>query len=95
MTRTCIKVGRFLRLLLLQGGVAALSVLLLSGAPAWAKDGDDIDEGMVVKTDTIAAQLGGFPGIYAFLKNTVPVLLADREIASFFRHLSESPDDIE
>src|SRR5471030_3348340 len=53
-------------------------------------------QGMVIRPDTVAARLGGFPGIQAFLKGSaVPALLADPEIASFFGHLSESADDID
>ncbi|MFO1353079.1 MAG: hypothetical protein U1F68_21345 [Gammaproteobacteria bacterium] len=65
-----------------------------SGPGSGGSDGDGIDT--VVKSDSVAARLGGFPGILAFLHNfAVPALLADAEIASFFGNLSESPDDIE
>jgi hypothetical protein len=63
-----------------------------SGGP----DVEQEDQGMVIRPDTVAARLGGFPGIQAFLKGSaVPALLADPEIASFFGHLSESADDID
>src|SRR5262245_20191097 len=45
---------------------------------------------------SVAARLGGFPGILGFLEGfAVPALLSDPEIAAFFTHLTESPDDIE
>lgn len=54
------------------------------------------DDNTVVRSDSVAARLGGYPGILFFLHNAaVPALLADPEIASFFGHLTETPDDIE
>jgi len=45
---------------------------------------------------SVAARLGGEPGILAFLEGfAVPALLADPEIAAFFTNLTESPSDIE
>jgi hypothetical protein len=67
-----------------------------SGAKPSARESEQADEGMVVHADTVAARLGGFPGIQAFLsKKAVPALLFDPEIAAFFGHLSESADDID
>ncbi len=51
---------------------------------------------LVVESDTVAARLGGYHGILAFLHNfAVPVLLADSEIASFFGNLTQTPAEIE
>ena len=45
---------------------------------------------------SVAARLGGFPGILGFLHNfVVPAELADPEIAPFFARLTETPGDIE
>jgi hypothetical protein len=45
---------------------------------------------------TVSSRLGGEAGILAFLETAVvPAELADPEIAPFFTHLTESPDDIE
>jgi hypothetical protein len=45
---------------------------------------------------SVSARLGGRAGILAFLETlVVPAELADPEIAPFFTHLTESPDDIE
>jgi hypothetical protein len=79
------RMGRYLATLTVGG-------LLFAGTTTWAKDQDDF----VMRSDTVAARLGGFPGISAFLHDrAVPALLADAEIASFFTRLTESPDDIE
>ena len=44
---------------------------------------------------TVASRLGGRAGILAFLESAVvPAELADPEIAAFFTHLTETPDDI-
>jgi len=69
---------------------AGIISLALVGLPAvtWADDDGP--------RDSVAARLGGFPGILAFLNTfAVPALLADPEIASFFGHLTEDPADIE
>lgn len=57
---------------------------------------DSTDEPrLVIRSDSVAARLGGYYGILAFLHNyAVPALLADREIASFFGNLTETPVDI-
>ena len=74
-----------------------LVILVVCGAflvtgNGWAKEDTD----MVLKSETVAARLGGHHGILAFLhKFAVPALLADAEVASFFGNLSETPDDIE
>ncbi len=58
-------------------------------------DSDD-DSTMVMKSDSVAARLGGYHGILGFLHNfAVPALLADAEVASFFGNLTTTPDDIE
>jgi hypothetical protein len=45
---------------------------------------------------SVAARLGGFPGILGFLHGfVVPAELADPEIAPFFANLTETPGDIE
>lgn len=59
-------------------------------------EGHDEDSGMVMKSDSVAARLGGYHGILGFLHNfAVPALLADAEVASFFGNLTTTPDDIE
>jgi hypothetical protein len=73
----------------------ALAALVVAGmllpAYGWA---DDLET--VVNPDTVAALLGGFPGILDFLSNhAAPALLADPEIGPFFSHLTETPGDIE
>jgi hypothetical protein len=46
--------------------------------------------------NSVAARLGGFPGIFNFLDRfAVPAELADPEIAPFFANLTETPGDIE
>src|SRR5262249_50388799 len=61
-------------------------------APATASKAEGKDD----NKDSVAAHLGGFPGILAFLTDhAVPALLADPEIAAFFGHLTEKPADIE
>lgn len=57
---------------------------------------DSADEPrLVIRSDSVAARLGGYYGILAFLHNyAVPALLSDREIASFFGNLTETPADI-
>lgn len=77
--------------------VVALVGLLVLAAPGLARAHDDGERGdTVVRSDTVAARLGGFPGILAFLHHfAVPALLADPEIAPFFTRLTETPDDIE
>ncbi|MBS0298353.1 MAG: hypothetical protein JSR32_00225 [Proteobacteria bacterium] len=50
---------------------------------------------LVIRSDSVAARLGGYYGILAFLQHyAVPALLADNEIASFFGNLTETPTDI-
>jgi hypothetical protein len=72
--------------------VFALCGFVLFGGNTWAKEDSDL----VMKSDTVAARLGGFPGILAFLHNfAVPALLVDAEVASFFGNLTETPDEIE
>jgi hypothetical protein len=71
--------------------LAVCGTFLVAGK-SWGKEDTD----MVLKSETVAARLGGYPGILAFLHNfAVPALLADAEVASFFGNLSETPDDIE
>ena len=73
---------------MLRIAILILSLALVPGL-AFADDGPK---------DSVAAHLGGFPGILAFLNNfAVPALLADPEIAPFFApdRLTESPADIE
>lgn len=81
------------------------SVLADSGKPAGrqaevdenrhTEDGE-ADPRLVIKSDTVAARLGGYHGILAFLHNfAVPALLSDSEIVSFFGNLMTTPDDIE
>ena len=51
---------------------------------------------LVIRSDSVAARLGGYHGILAFLHNfAVPALLPDNEIVSFFGNLTETPADIE
>ncbi len=60
------------------------------------RGGQDEDSGMVMKSDSVAARLGGYHGILGFLHNfAVPALLADAEVASFFGNLTMTPEDIE
>jgi hypothetical protein len=76
---------------------SAMAVLLLP-RPGWAAGGTaavDEADGMVMRSDSVAARLGGFPGILAFLKVTAPVILSDPITGPFFDFLTESADDIE
>jgi len=69
---------------------AALLALVADVATphAAASDGDG--------NRSVAARLGGFPGILGFLHGfVVPAELADPEIAPFFANLTETPGDIE
>lgn len=60
------------------------------------KEDGEADPRFVLGSDTVAARLGGYHGILAFLHNfAVPALLSDSEIASFFGNLTTTPDDIE
>ncbi len=60
------------------------------------REDGEADLRLVIESDTVAARLGGYHGILAFLHNfAVPALLADSEIASFFGNLTTTPDDIE
>jgi hypothetical protein len=70
--------------------LAALLALVAGVATphAAASDGDG--------NRSVAARLGGFPGILGFLHGfVVPAELADPEIAPFFANLTETPGDIE
>jgi len=70
--------------------LAALLALVAGVATphAAASDGDG--------NRSVAARLGGFPGILGFLHAfVVPAELADPEIAPFFANLTETPGDIE
>ena len=76
---------------------SAIAVMALPGA-GWAVGTAPADEadGMVLRSDSVAARLGGFPGILAFLRNlAAPAILRDPITGPFFGHLSETPDDIE
>ena len=57
---------------------------------------DSVDEPrLVIHSDSVASRLGGYYGILAFLDDyALPALLSDREIASFFGNLTETPVDI-
>lgn len=73
-------------------GLAASAVLAgslffhFSSAPAQASGGDD----------SVAARLGGYEGILAFLhERAVPAVLADPILAPFFSHLTVQATDIE
>lgn len=71
---------------------AALAVAIAAARPITLSASSGGDDGGI----SVAARLGGFPGILAFLENAaVPALLSDPEIASFFTNLTETPDDIE
>src|ERR1700750_3430789 len=78
---------------------AALAVALGSGpgyvvAPqaAGSEKGQEGRNG----NQSVAARLGGFPGIFNFLDRfVVPAELADPEIAPFFANLTETPGDID
>lgn len=76
--------------------LAMAGLILPAGGLAQAETTDEDPPPMAVPLDTVAARLGGFIGIRAFLHDkAVPALLADPEIASFFGHLTETGDDIE
>lgn len=50
----------------------------------------------VMESDSVAARLGGYHGILAFLHQfAVPALLTDSEVAPFFGNLTTTPEDIE
>jgi hypothetical protein len=73
-------------------GALALTLGLAAPQAALAKDGSSGRDG----NNSVAARLGGFPGIFNFLDAlVVPAELADPEIAPFFAHLTETPGDIE
>ena len=79
-TRQIVTASAFAALLALVAGVAT--------PHAAASDGDG--------NRSVAARLGGFPGILGFLHGfVVPAELADPEIAPFFANLTETPGDIE
>jgi len=74
-------------------GALALAISVIAPAPALAGDGNS---GRGGGNDSVAARLGGFPGIFNFLDAlVVPAELADPEIAAFFTRLTETPSDIE
>jgi hypothetical protein len=74
-------------------GALALAVSLIAPASAHAGDGNSGDGG---GNNSVAARLGGFPGILNFLDAlVVPAELADPEIGAFFTRLTETPSDIE
>ena len=74
-------------------GALALAISLLAPAPVLAVDGNS---GPGSGNNSVAARLGGFPGIFNFLDAlVVPAELADPEIAAFFTRLTETPGDIE
>jgi len=71
-------------------GALALTLGLVAPRTTLANDGSSGGNG------SVAARLGGFPGIFNFLDAlVVPAELADPEIAAFFAHLTETPADIE
>jgi hypothetical protein len=71
--------------------LAALLALVAGVATPHAAAGGDGDGNR-----SVAARLGGFPGILGFLHAfVVPAELADPEIAPFFANLTETPGDIE
>jgi hypothetical protein len=77
---------------------SAIAALLLPGY-GWAAGATppvDESDGMVMRSDSVAARLGGFPGILDFLRTAAaPAILSDPITGPFFGHLSETPDDIE
>jgi len=74
-------------------GALALAISLIAPSAALAADGSSGDDG---GNNSVAARLGGFPGIFNFLDAlVVPAELADPEIAAFFTRLTETPSDIE
>lgn len=84
----CGRIGIASRNILAMGALAGAFVVAV-GSPS-LKAADD------VKNNSVAARLGGFPGILAFLDGVaVPALLSDPEIAAFFTHLTETPADLE
>jgi hypothetical protein len=67
------------------------TVAMLLPGDAWADNrraqADEAD-GMVMRSDSVAARLGGFPGIRGFLKITAPVILHDAIAGPFFDFLA-------
>jgi hypothetical protein len=82
------------RMVLMASTLAAI-FLPGDGWAAGAVSQADEADGMVMRSDSVAVRLGGFPGILAFLKITAPVILNDPVTGPFFDFLSESADDIE
>jgi len=79
------------RQIVTSAALAAALALVAGVATPHAAVGDDRDGNR-----SVAARLGGFPGILGFLHNfVVPAELADPEIAPFFARLTETPGDIE
>lgn len=67
--------------------MGVLAITAVTVGPAGAESG---------KRPTASEQLGGYEGILAFLDTrAVPAVLADPQLNPFFRHLTESPLDIE
>ncbi len=74
------------------GGQAGRSV----SSPTARDEEGETGPRFVMESDSVAARLGGYHGILAFLHQfAVPALLADSEIASFFGNLTTTPEDIE
>lgn len=74
------------------GAALAAALASVEGATTNAAALSDDREG----NRSVAARLGGFPGILGLLHNfVVPAELADPEIAPFFARLTEAPGDIE
>lgn len=85
-------------LVALDGISSAVAETGRSGGQQIEKDENDAQnmQHLVIRSDTVAARLGGYHGILSFLHNfAVPALLADGEIAPFFENLTITPDDIE
>ena len=76
-----------------KAGVIVAGTLAAAFAVAGSVGVAAADQG---RNTSVAARLGGFPGILAFLEQVaVPALLSDPEIAPFFANLTEAPGDIE
>src|SRR5262245_45422221 len=76
-------------------GIALAVALAISGGTTSSQASNGPDDGRDGNR-SVAARLGGFPGILGFLDRfVVPAELADPEIAPFFANLTETPGDIE
>ena len=76
--------------------LAVAAVTIASAAPDQSGSGGGSSGPGRDGRGSVAARLGGFPGIFAFLDRfVIPAELADPEIAPFFARLTESPTDIE